>query len=190
MEDDPINFQQAIDSSNSPKWIDAMNEEYKSMQDNKVWELVPLLEGVKPVGCKWIFKTKRDSKDIAYIVGVLGRYLSNLGLDHLEAVKRLMRYLKRTRSYMITYRRSDNIEIIGYSDSDFAGCQDSLRSTSGYVFLLAGGAISWKSSKQGLTTSSTMVAEFVACYEASNQAIWLKNFVTELHILKRIEKTP
>jgi len=62
VEDDPINFHQAMQGSNSQKWIDAMNEEYKSMQDNKVWELVPLPEGAKPIGCKWIFKTKRDSK--------------------------------------------------------------------------------------------------------------------------------
>ncbi|RVX12039.1 Retrovirus-related Pol polyprotein from transposon TNT 1-94 [Vitis vinifera] len=54
MEDDPINFQQAMKSSNSQKWIEAMNEEYKSMQDNKVWELVPLPVGTKPIGCKWI----------------------------------------------------------------------------------------------------------------------------------------
>jgi hypothetical protein len=47
--------------SNSQKWIDAMQEEYKSMQDNKVWELVLLPEGAKPTGCKWIFKTKRDA---------------------------------------------------------------------------------------------------------------------------------
>ncbi|XP_047342802.1 secreted RxLR effector protein 161-like [Impatiens glandulifera] len=127
--------------------------------------------------------------DIAYIIGVLGKYLSNPGLGHWEATERVMRYLKRTRSCMLTYRRSDNLEIIGYSDSDFAGCQDSLRSTSGYVFLLAGGAISWKSSIQGLTASSTMAAEFVALYEASNQEIWLKNFVTELRILKGIERS-
>ena len=62
VEDDPINLHQAMQRSNFQKWIDAMNEEYKSMQDNKVWELVPLPEGVKPIGCKWIFKTKRDSK--------------------------------------------------------------------------------------------------------------------------------
>ena len=62
MEDDHINFHQAMQSSNSEKWIEAMNEEYKSMQDNRVWELVPLREGVKPIGCKWIFKTKRNSK--------------------------------------------------------------------------------------------------------------------------------
>ena len=62
MVDDHINFHQAMQSSNSEKWIEAMNEEYKSMQDNRVWELVPLREGVKPIGCKWIFKTKRNSK--------------------------------------------------------------------------------------------------------------------------------
>ncbi|RVW38157.1 Retrovirus-related Pol polyprotein from transposon TNT 1-94 [Vitis vinifera] len=400
MEDDPINFQQAMKSSNSQKWIEAMNEEYKSMQDNKVWELVPLPVGTKPIGCKWIFKTKRDSNgnverykarlvakgftqkegidfketfspvstkdsfriimalvahydlelhqmdvktaflngdidetiymvqpenfvsedsknmvckltksiyglkqasrqwyfkfhqiivsygfeanlmdecvyhkfsgriqihrdrsrgilglsqrtyidkvlqrygmqnskpgdtpvakgdkfslnqcpknslesqemqkipyasavgslmyaqvctrpDIAYIVGMLGRYLSNPGMDHWRAAKRVMRYLQRTKEYMLTYRRLDQLELIGYSDSDFAGCQDSRRSTSGYIYLLAGGAISWRSAKQTLVTSSTMEAEFVACYEASNQGIWLRNFVTGLRVLDGIER--
>jgi len=72
--------------------------------------------------------------DIAYIVGVLGRYLSNPGMDHWKAAKRVMRYLKRTRGYMLTYRRSDQLEITGFSDLDFAGCQDSLKSTAGYIF--------------------------------------------------------
>ena len=62
VEDDPINFRQALESSKSQEWIDAMNEEIKSMKDSDVWDLVPLPEGVKPIVCKWIFKTKRDSK--------------------------------------------------------------------------------------------------------------------------------
>ncbi|KAL6315384.1 hypothetical protein AAG906_000494 [Vitis piasezkii] len=111
--------------------------------------------------------------DIAYIVGI---------------TKRVMRYLQRTKEYMLTYRRLDQLELIGYSDSDFAGCQDSRRSTSGYIYLLAGGAISWRSAKQTLVTSSTMEAEFVACYEASNQGIWLRNFVTGLRVLDGIER--
>ena len=72
MEDDPINFHQAIESSDSQKWIDAMNEEYKSMKDNDVWDLVPLPEGAKPIGCKWIFKTKR------YLKGDVERYKTRL----------------------------------------------------------------------------------------------------------------
>ena len=445
MEDDPINFRQAIKSSNSQKCIDAMNEEMKSMKDNDVWDLVPLLEGAKPIGCKWIFKTKKDSKggnverykarlvakgftqkegidyketfspvslkdsfriimalvthfnlelhqmdvktaflngdidktiymvqpenfvsgdakqmvcklkkyiyglkqasrqwyykfhqvvilfsfemnladdciyhkfseskyfflvlyvddlllatndigllhetkrflskkfemkdlgdasfvlriqiyrdrsqgilrlsqksyidkvlkrfgmqdckpgdtpvskgdkfslcqcpkndletkemqkipytlaigslmyarvfvDIAYIVGMLGRYLSNPGLDHWKAAKRVMRYLQRTKDFMLTYRKSDQLENIGYSDSEFSGCQDSRRSTSIYIYMLAGGAISWKSAKQTLIASSTMAVEFIASFEASNHGIWLRNFVTGLCIVDTIER--
>jgi len=92
-------------------------------------------------------------------------------MDHWKAAKRVMRYSKRTRGYMLTYKRSDQLEITGFSDSDFAGCQDNLKSTSGYIFMLAGGAVSWRSVKQTLTASSTMAAEFVACYEASNHGI-------------------
>ncbi|KAI3463923.1 hypothetical protein Pfo_020586 [Paulownia fortunei] len=126
--------------------------------------------------------------DIAFIVGMLGRYLSNPGMDHWKAVKRVMRYLQRTKEYMLIYRRSDFLEIIGYSDSDFAGCQDSKRSTSGYIYLLAGGAISWKSVKQTLIAPSTMAAEFIACYEASNHGIWLRNFVTGLRVVDGIKR--
>ena len=68
---------------------------------------------------------------------------------------------------MLTYKKSGNLEVIGYSDADFAGCVDTKKSTLGYIFTLAGGAISWKSSKQSVTASSTMQAEYVACYEAT-----------------------
>jgi len=92
-------------------------------------------------------------------------------MDHWKTTKRVMRYLKRTKYYMLTYKRSDQLEITGYSNSNFAGCLDSLRSTSGYIFMLAGGAVFWRNAKQTLTASSTMAAEFVACYEASNHGI-------------------
>jgi len=68
---------------------------------------------------------------------------------------------------MLTYRGSKSSHIVGYSDSDYVG--DDRKSTFGYVFTLAGGAISWKSSKQTVTTLSTMYVEFVACYEAMGQ---------------------
>ncbi|XP_074342455.1 secreted RxLR effector protein 161-like [Apium graveolens] len=80
--------------------------------------------------------------DIALIIGMLGTYLSNPGMEQWKAVKRVLRYLKKTKDYMLTYRKSDNLEIIGYSDSDFGGCKDESKSISGYVYLLAGGEIS------------------------------------------------
>jgi len=126
--------------------------------------------------------------DIAYIVGVLGRYLSNPGMDHWKETKRVIRYLKRTNYYMLTYKRSDQLEITGYFDSDFAGCLDSLRSTSGYIFMLASGAVSWRSAKKTLTTSSIMAEKSVICCEASNHGIWLRNFVMGLQIVEGIER--
>ena len=66
-------------------------------------------------------------------------------MDHWKAAKKVLRYLQGTKENMLTYRRSDQLEVIGYSDLDYAGCVDSRKSTFGYLFLLAGGAISWKS---------------------------------------------
>ncbi|XP_028193225.1 uncharacterized protein LOC114378814 [Glycine soja] len=86
-EDDPINFCQAMHSSNSQNWTDAMKDEMKPMNDNEFWNLVELHEGVKPIGCKWIFKTKKDSK------GNIERYKARLiakgftqkeGIDYKE----------------------------------------------------------------------------------------------------------
>ena len=85
--------------------------------------------------------------DISFAVGMLGRYQSNPGIDHWKAAKKVMRYIQGTKDYMLTFRRSDQLEVIGYLDSDFAGCVDSRKSTFGYLFLLGEGAISWKSTK-------------------------------------------
>ncbi|XP_041004064.1 secreted RxLR effector protein 161-like [Juglans microcarpa x Juglans regia] len=88
--------------------------------------------------------------------------------------------------YQLTFRRTDSLEITGYSDSDFAGCFDSRKSTSGYVFLLAGGAISWRSMKQTITASSTREVEFVACFEATVHGLWLRNFISGLGVVDSI----
>ena len=89
---------------------------------------------------------------------------------------------------MLTYKISEQLEIVGYSDSDYGGCLDSLKSTLGFVFMLANGAISWKSEKQSITTSSMMEAEFVACFEASSHALWLRNFISGLGVVDSIAK--
>jgi len=109
--------------------------------------------------------------DIAFVLEMLGRYQSNPGLDHWRAAKKVMRYLQGTKDYMLMYKRTDNLDVIGYSDSDFASCIDSRKSTSGYIFLMAGGAVSWRSAKQTLTATSTMEAEFVSCFEATSHGV-------------------
>lgn len=116
--------------------------------------------------------------DIVYAVSVLMRFQSNPGMEHWRAAKKVMRYLQRTKDSMLTFQRSDNLHVIGYADSDFAGCPDYMKSTLGYVFILTGGAISWKSVKQTLTVSSTMQAKFITCYEVTIQNVWLKSFIS------------
>ena len=89
---------------------------------------------------------------------------------------------------MLTYRRSNHLEVIGYSNSDYAGCVDTRKFTFGYLFLLVEGAISWKSAKQSVIVASTMEAEFVACFEATVQGLWLRNFISGLGIVDSIAK--
>ncbi|XP_047267745.1 secreted RxLR effector protein 161-like [Capsicum annuum] len=85
---------------------------------------------------------------INFAVGMLGRYQSNPGMDHWKAAKKVLRYLQGTKDHMLTYRRSDHLDVVGYSDSNYVGCVDTRKSTFGYLFLLGGGAISRKTAKQ------------------------------------------
>jgi hypothetical protein len=80
-------------------------------------------------------------------------------------------YLQETKDYILTFRKSDNLKVIDYSNSDFSVCIDNKKSTSCYIFILTRGSISCKSAKQSIITSSTMQAEFMACYEANGQAV-------------------
>ena len=79
--------------------------------------------------------------DIYYSVGIVSRYQSNLGLKHLQVVKHILKYLRRTRDYMLVYHSKDLIPI-GYTDSDFQSDLDFRKFTSSCVFTLGGGAIS------------------------------------------------
>ncbi|XP_045797846.1 secreted RxLR effector protein 161-like [Trifolium pratense] len=111
-------------------------------------------------------------------------------MDHWKAVKKVLRlrYLEGTKDYMLMYRQTDNLDVIGYSDSDFAGCVDSRKSTSEYIFMMASGAISWRSTKQTLIATSTMEAEFVSCFVATYHCVWLKSFTFGLRIMDSISR--
>lgn len=104
--------------------------------------------------------------DISFAVWMLGRYRNNPGLDNWRATKNILRYLQRTKDHTLTYTRSDHLEEIIYSNTDFVGCGYTRKSTFAYLFLLTEEAISWKSVKQSVIDALTMEAEFVACFEA------------------------
>ena len=62
-DNDPVSFSQVASCDNSEKWLNATKEEINSIEHNNIWDLVELLKDCKRVGCKWVFKTKRDSHD-------------------------------------------------------------------------------------------------------------------------------
>ena len=78
--------------------------------------------------------------------------------------------------------------MIGYSNSDYIGCLDSRKSTFGYIFLLIGGVVSWKSGKQFVIATFKMEVEFVACFEVTIQGLWLQNFTSRFEIVDSIAK--
>ena len=124
--------------------------------------------------------------DICYSVGIVSRYQSNPGLKHWESVKHILKYLRRTRNYMLVYSGSDLMPV-GYTDSDFQSDPDSRKSTSGSVFTLNGGAIVWRSVKQSCVSDSTMEAEYVTALEAVKKAVWLYNFLRDLEVIPNLE---
>ena len=89
---------------------------------------------------------------------------------------------------MLMYRQIDSFEVIGYSDSNFVGCVDSRKSTSGYIFKLVNGVVSWRSAKQTLNATSTMEVEFVSCFEVNSHSVWLKGFIYGFRIVDSISR--
>lgn len=90
---------------------------------------------------------------------------------------------------MFIYKRSNHLKVVGHSDSDFARYMDSIETTFGYLFLFVRGAISWKSGKEPIIAISTLEAKFVACFDATSQALWLKNCISSLTIVDNINRS-
>ncbi|KAM7464831.1 hypothetical protein LguiB_012393 [Lonicera macranthoides] len=109
--------------------------------------------------------------DLAHAVGMVSRYMSNPGKEHWNAVKWVLRYLQGTKSLGIVFERKDGADsVAGFVDSDYAGDLDKRRSTTGYVFTLASGPVSWRSMLQATSALSTTEAEYMALTEASKEA--------------------
>src|SRR4051812_546770 len=121
----------------------------------------------------------RTCPDIAYSVGATSVYNANPGEMHWKAVKRVIRYLKGTRNSTLEYRHGAN-PLEGYADADWAGSIDNRKSTTGYVFTLHGGAITWNSKKQPTVALSTTEAEYMALGQVTKEVIWLKKFLAEI----------
>lgn len=120
--------------------------------------------------------------DIIYAIGMVSRFLNKHNTSHWNAVKRIIRYLKSTPNTGIKYGATDSKypNLIGYSDSDFANDPDTRKSTSGYIFKLNGGAVTWSSQRQQTVSLSTSEAEYIGSSNATKEAIWVRRLLQDL----------
>ncbi|KAL0413413.1 UNVERIFIED_CONTAM: Retrovirus-related Pol polyprotein from transposon TNT 1-94 [Sesamum radiatum] len=135
------------------------------------------LEYSKVIGCLMYAMTS-TRPDIAYAVEKLSRFTSNPSTHHWQAIRRVLKYLKKTMYYRLSYSGFPSI-LEGYSDASWITNVEDHSSTSGWVFLLRGGVISWASKKQTCITNSTMGSEFVALAAAGKETEWL-NLIYEI----------
>ena len=119
--------------------------------------------------------------DLLFSVGILSRYMEHPSIEHYTAVKQILRYIKGTENFGLLYKKGDmSGELVGFSDSDFAGDCHDRKSTSGYIFFFAGMAVSWSSQKQSIVALSSCEAEYIAATSATCQAIWMYRLISEL----------
>ncbi|XP_077328892.1 uncharacterized protein LOC143963199 [Lithobates pipiens] len=133
----------------------------------------------KAIG-KLLYLTTATRPDIAATVGILCRKVSMPNKRDWNAVKRIIHFLKGTSHYKLKLPVSDESTLTGYVDANWAGDTSDRKSTSGYLFFLSGGAISWTSKKQLSGTLSSTEAEYVAATHASQEVIWLRPAINRL----------
>lgn len=142
--------------------------------------IVPYREAVGNL----VFVSSVSRPDITYAVNSVSKYLNNHNNAHWHAVLRIFAYLKETLDYKIEYKSGNEPKLLGFSDADYAGDVETRRSTTGYLFCLANGPITWSSQRQKIVTLSTTEAEYVAAAAAAaKEAMWLRKLLRDLDCL-------
>ncbi|KAH9688249.1 Integrase catalytic domain-containing protein [Citrus sinensis] len=122
--------------------------------------------------------------DISQAVSMVSRYMHNPGKNHWLAVKWILQYLYGTVDVGLLFKKDCGQQCVGYCDSDFAGDFDKRRSTTGYVFTLGGGPVSWRSILQSTIALPTTEAKYMAATEAIKEVIWLKGLLGDLEVIQ------
>nr|KAJ0189684.1 hypothetical protein LSAT_V11C800438810 [Lactuca sativa] len=143
-------------------------------------EAVAQLEYASAVG-SMMYATHCTRPDIAFAVSKLSQYTVNPGMEHWKAVGRVLGYLKRTSTFELTYSSSNGI-LEGYFDASWIDHTSDSKSTSGWIYTLAGGAISWASKKQTCIAHSTMEAELIALAAAGKEAEWIRDLLMDIRL--------
>ncbi|KAJ4749927.1 Pol [Rhynchospora pubera] len=120
--------------------------------------------------------------DIMYAVCLCARYQANSKESHHKAVKRILRYVKGTQNLGLWYGRQTELDLLGYTDADFAGDRMDRKSTSGTCQFLGGSLVSWSSRKQTSVALSTAEAEYVAAGSCCTQLLWMMQTLRDFEL--------
>lgn len=119
--------------------------------------------------------------DLIFVKNLISHFMASPTQCRFAVAKRVLRYLKGTMNYGVFYRKGGVSDLVGFSDSDYAGdMKDSKITLGAYVFIMSGGAIAWSSRKQSIVTLLTIDAEFVAVVACACQAIWMRRILKEI----------
>ncbi|GJW30590.1 hypothetical protein Tco_0047465 [Tanacetum coccineum] len=155
-------------------------EEVKRMQN------VPYASAVGSI----MYAVRCTRPDVAFAQNITSRFQQNPGECHWTAVKNILKYLRNTKDMFLVYGGNPEAElrVDCYCDAGFETDRDDTKSQTGYVFILNGGAVDWKSSKQSTTAMSATEAEYIAASEAAMEAVWIRKFISGLGIVPTINE--
>jgi hypothetical protein len=121
--------------------------------------------------------------DLSFAVSILSRFQTNPGIEYWQALLHVMGYIHNTLDLRLTFSQdAGDIAPIGYVDADYSGCQDTHRSTSGQVFVMAGAPVSWASKHQASIALSTVEAEYISLTHAAQQLKWMYTWMSEAEL--------
>ncbi|GJZ40928.1 retrotransposon protein, putative, ty1-copia subclass [Tanacetum coccineum] len=127
--------------------------------------------------------------DVAFAQNLVSRYQQNPGKLHWVAVKHILKYLRNTRDMFLVYggKPDTELNVTGFCDASWQSDKDDTKSQTGYVFVVNGGAVDWKSKKQTTIAMSATQAEYMAASEAAMEAVWIRKFVGDLGVMPSIK---
>jgi hypothetical protein len=120
--------------------------------------------------------------DLTYAVNYVSQHMQSPTVPHFQALKRILRYVKGTLHYGLSFSPSSSTGLTAYSDADWAGCPDTRRSTSGYAIFLGDNLISWSAKKQPTVSRSSCESEYRALAHTASEVVWLTHLLRDLNV--------
>lgn len=158
--------------------LDVKKDPYRPRENNEK-ALGPEVPYLSAIGAL-MYLANNTRPDIAFSVNVLARYSSDPTRRHWNGIKHVLRYLCGTRDMGLFYQKNTKSKLVGYADAGYLSDPHKARSQSGYVFTYGGTAISWRSTKQTLTATSSNHAELIALYDAGRECVWLRSMIQHI----------